>query len=716
METMNINLNEQQSRAVTTTSRYVRVIAGAGSGKTRVLTMRVGYLIETLGVEPKRIVAITFTNKAANEMKKRIQDQLGVKGLGPQISTIHSLCVRILREDIRNLGYPANFTVLDQDDQKSILREAYKVRNLDVKTISFSQMLDYIADCKAMHIDYERAKELSNGFSRNLEKAEVYGYYLKRQDEMFALDFDDLLLWTVKLLKTFPQVLEKWQYRFQYILVDEFQDIDAVQYELIKLLAGSKNDVYVVGDPDQTIYTWRGANVEIIMNFEKDFKPCETILLTQNYRSSPMILNAANSLIQYNRMRVEKELFTNRTKGKKVVHYAAHSEDDEAVYIARKILEIHKKTGTYNDIAVLYRANYLSRSLEKGLRDFHIPYVIYGGIRFYDRAEVKDMLSYLRMLVTADDLAFKRVMNQPKRGLGGKAQDALFDASRKYGCTMYEAIDKAEVTKSALNSLHDFRSMIEGFKSLMGTVPLDQLLEKIFEETGYRAMLEKDKEDEKISNVKEMMNDIESFIMNYPDATLAGYLQMVNLYTEREDEMETEFVQLMTIHAAKGLEFSTVFVAGLSEGVFPSDRTIAEGLKGLEEERRLAYVAYTRAKDELYLTEPQGFSFVLSKARVASRFIKEIDDRYIEHTGNGYEFGFNRNTVTANAPSGSSGQALQAAPALKAEKYRNGDRVTHEVFGDGVVISIKGKSMDVAFPFPYGVKTLMMGHPAIHKK
>ncbi|MBQ4374304.1 MAG: UvrD-helicase domain-containing protein, partial [Erysipelotrichales bacterium] len=363
---MKIQLNEQQKKAVTTTSRYVRVIAGAGSGKTRVLTMRVGYLIETLGVEPRKIVAITFTNKAANEMKKRIRDQLGERGLGPHISTIHSLCVRILREDIRNLGYPSNFTVLDQDDQKAILREAYKERNLDVKTISFSQMLDYIADCKAMRIDAKRALELSNGYARNIEKAEVYAYYLKRQDEMFALDFDDLLLWTVKLMKKFPPVLEKWQYRFQYILVDEFQDIDAVQYELIRLLAGSANDVYVVGDPDQTIYTWRGANVEIIMNFEKDFQPCETILLTENYRSAPTILNAANSLIKYNRMRVEKELFTRKTEGKKVVHYAAHSEEDEAVYIARKILDIHKKTGTYNEIAVLYRANYLSRSLEKG--------------------------------------------------------------------------------------------------------------------------------------------------------------------------------------------------------------------------------------------------------------------------------------------------------------------------------------------------------------
>ncbi|MBQ1385852.1 MAG: UvrD-helicase domain-containing protein [Erysipelotrichales bacterium] len=709
---MKIQLNEQQKKAVTTTSRYVRVIAGAGSGKTRVLTMRVGYLIETLGVEPRKIVAITFTNKAANEMKKRIRDQLGERGLGPHISTIHSLCVRILREDIRNLGYPSNFTVLDQDDQKAILREAYKERNLDVKTISFSQMLDYIADCKAMRIDAKRALELSNGYARNIEKAEVYAYYLKRQDEMFALDFDDLLLWTVKLMKKFPPVLEKWQYRFQYILVDEFQDIDAVQYELIRLLAGSANDVYVVGDPDQTIYTWRGANVEIIMNFEKDFQPCETILLTENYRSAPTILNAANSLIKYNRMRVEKELFTRKTEGKKVVHYAAHSEEDEAVYIARKILDIHKKTGTYNEIAVLYRANYLSRSLEKGMRDFHIPYVIYGGIRFYDRAEIKDMLSYLRMLVTADDLALKRVINMPKRGLGQKTQDQLFEIAREKGITMYEAIPHAKLSKAASNSLESFTEMIEGFKKLTETLPLDRLLEHIFESTGYRAMLEKDKEDEKIFNVKELMNDIADFTEQYPDATLSEYLQMVNLYTDRDDTMETDYVQLMTVHAAKGLEFETVFVAGLSEGVFPSDRTIAEGLKGLEEERRLAYVAYTRAKKELILTEPQGFSFVLSKARVASRFIKEIDDRYIEHVGNGYEFGFNRDNAAGQTVS----PVNTVAVGPKAEKYRNGDRVTHEVFGDGVVIQIKGKSMDVAFAYPFGVKTLMIGHPAIHKK
>ncbi len=707
---MAVVLNEMQEKAVTTASHYVRVVAGAGSGKTKVLTMRVAYLIEKIGVDPKKIVAITFTNKAANEMKKRVKDLLGEVGNGPHISTIHSLCVRILREDIRNFNYPANFTVLDVDDQKAILKEAYDLLGIEVKAISYSEVLNYIADNKVEKVSPDQALIMANGHEITVLKAKAYAYYSRRQDQMYALDFDDLLLWTVRLFKKFPIVLGKWQHRFQYILVDEFQDIDKVQYELIKQLADSTNEVYVVGDPDQTIYTWRGANVEIIMNFEKDFSPCETIILAQNYRSTPMILNGSNSLIAHNRQRLEKNLFTDKSEGDKIVHYSAASSEAEAMWITMKIMDLKKKGASYADIAILYRANYISRTLEKSLRDFQIPYVIYGGLRFYDRAEIKDMLCYLRMLVTGDDLAFKRVVNMPRRGVGSKTLGDLFEASRKNQITMYQAIDKISVGPVIKNSLDSFRKMIERFKQQQKELSLDKLLETVFEDTGYRAMLEKEHEDERILNVKELINDMTDYMQAYPDSNLEEYLQMVNLYTDQDEVKSAEFVQLMTIHAAKGLEFDTVFVAGMSEGIFPSQRALIDGPKALEEERRLAYVACTRAKNKLFLSDPQGFSYVLSNNLVPSRFINEIDEKYRSDIGRRIEVGLEKVQQSVQD------KGDNFAVPSKTTKYRNGELITHAVFGDGVVVKINGNIMDVAFNYPYGVKSLMMNHPAIKKK
>ncbi|MDD6467941.1 MAG: 3'-5' exonuclease [Erysipelotrichaceae bacterium] len=707
------SLNENQRKAVTSTSQYVRIIAGAGSGKTRVLTTRIAFLVNTVGADPRKIAAITFTNKAAKEMKQRVEAMLGAQGLGVHISTIHSLCVRILREDIMCMKMPRNFTVLDQEDQKSVLKEAYKELGLEVKSLSYGSCLDYISNCKAAGISYENAVKLACNQKREKDKAEVYRYYTERLKSMYALDFDDLLLWTVRMFKLYPDVLQKWQYRFQYLLVDEFQDIDNIQYELITQLAGAHNQVYVVGDPDQTIYTWRGANVEIIMHFEKDFQPCETIVLNENYRSTPMILNGANSLIQNNRFRVEKDLYSKREDGEKITHYTAISEDAEALWIAQKIVELHRIGKRYSQIAILYRANYISRSIEKGLLDYQIPYVIYGGIRFYDRAEVKDMLSYLRLLTGADDLAVKRILNVPKRGLGNKTVDTLLELSRKGHTTMYEIMKQPGHFKGKTEQmLQQFVQLVETWKQKMQDMELDQVLEMVFEESGYRTMLEATKEDDRISNIKELMNDLHDFSVNYPESDLSEYLQMINLYTERDetDLRDADFVQLMTIHASKGLEFDYVFVAGLSEGVFPSERTLQEGTKGLEEERRLAYVAYTRAKNKLFLTEPQGFSFVLSKPRTASRFIHEIKDDYIEHLG--HSFGVRETGPKAYTQTSVPKETM---PKRKSS-FKAGDLVNHSVFGDGVVIKMNGNMMDVAFDFPHGIKTIMVNHPSITKK
>lgn len=713
-------LNDAQRKAVLTTANYVRIIAGAGSGKTRVLTSRIVHLIEEIGADPKTIVAITFTNKAANVMKERIANMLEEKGAGVHVSTIHSLCVTILRRDIVAMDYPRNFTVLDADDQKSILKEAYREFGLDKSKFSYAGMLDYISNNKSAHIDPDKAYILAGTDPNEKDKARVYDFYVNREHKLYALDFDDLLLMTVDMFEKFPEILRKWQRIFHYIHVDEFQDIDKVQYRLITLLAGSENDVYVVGDPDQTIYTWRGADINIIMNFERDFPSAETIFLKQNYRSDAPILNGANCLIKNNRNRLDKDLFTSRDGGEKITHYKGVNEEYEALWVASKIEEGYKQNKPLTDYAVLYRANYLSRSIEKSLVDAHIPYVIYGGIRFYDRAEIKDALSYLRMVITQDDLSFKRIINTPKRKIGQKTIDTIYDRSRELDCTMYEVLQREKLFKGTTQqTLENFVAMVERWREKKDD-PISNQLERILDESGYRFMLETDNETERLENLKELISDVSEFQKTYPDSSLEEYLQMVNLYGDRSDFTDGNYVQLMTVHAAKGLEFDTVFVIGLSEGIFPSERTLNEGVKGLEEERRLAYVAYTRAMHKLYLTESGGYSYQTGRPKSTSRFVKEIDDEYIEHIGANFEYRKpvempledleERYTRRGELPE----RPLQKQP--NASRMKKGDLVEHTVYGSGVVLNINDNIMEIAFSHPYGIRKIMAGHPSVTKK
>lgn len=712
------NLNKNQKQAVETKSKYVRIIAGAGSGKTRVLTTRIAWLIESGLAWPNKILAITFTNKAANEMKERVRRLLLDQGGQVWISTIHSLCVRILREDIPCLGYPRNFTVMDQDDQKAVLKEAYKEFNLDKQTYSFASMLDYIANNKAAEISAERAYMLAGTIEKEKNKAKVYEYYLNRQHKLYALDFDDLLLKTVKLFESFQEPLEKWRKRFSYIHVDEFQDIDEIQYKLIKLLCGTENSLYVVGDPDQTIYTWRGADVNIIMNFENDFSPLETIILNENYRSTPEILNGANSVIQYNKYRVEKELYTSNSSKEKITHYTSASEEYEARWIANKIIELHKNGKEYRDIAILYRSNYLSRALEKGLLDGHIPYIIFGGIKFYERAEIKDALCYLRMIEQADDLAFLRIINNPRRGIGNKTLDTILAKAKEEDLSMYEVVKKYSLFSGKVqSSLDNFVRMVEKWRSLKKDTDISKLLERVLEDSGYRKMLEEDKETERLENLKELINDVQSFSANYPESTLDEYLQLVSLYGSRAEEESGQAVSLMTIHAAKGLEFDVVFVAEMSEGIFPSDRSMQDGLKGIEEERRLAYVAMTRAKEKLYLTDAGGFSYILQKVRTQSRFIDEIDENMVEHLGSGVErlnasmeISLKDEVVAEYRPFENHLEKRDRAG------YKKGDHVIHGIFGEGIIVRINGKVLEVAFAYPHGIKKIMANHPSIRRK
>lgn len=706
------SLNDKQKEAVIDESKHLRIIAGAGSGKTRVLTMRIAYLIEQKHINPKNVLAITFTNKAANEMKNRISEMLGEAGDGAFISTIHSLCVRILKEEIGLFGYPKNFTIVDADDQKTILKEAYKEFNIDKKDLSYGSALDYIANCKYEELSYEKAMDQAYGEKKLVDKANVYKYYDERLKSLYALDFDDLILFTVRLFKLHKDILKKWSSKFIYIHVDEFQDIDKTQYELIKLLSSTHDNVYVVGDPDQTIYTWRGADVNIIVNFDKDFKNTKTIILNQNYRSTNNILEGANSLIKYNKSRVPKDLFSENGDGDKIVHKTLPDETSEAYYIVSCIQSLLKQGYEYNDIAILYRSNYLSREVEKVFIENRIPYVIYGGIRFYERMEVKDILSYLRLIVTGDDLAFQRVINQPKRGIGQKSIDTIFSLAKENNISMYEVVKQGLFAKNQ-SVLESFVDMVERWKSSLDGKPLEEVLTDVFEQSGYRSMLEKENETERIENVKSLIDDIKDYQETYPGSTLADYLSMISLYTDKANTDGSTSVSLMTIHASKGLEFKVVFVVGLSEGIFPSERTMLEQ-KGVEEERRLAYVAYTRAKEKLTLTDTSSFSYVVNSAKTTSRFVKEVDEKYIEHLDKPVlkqQSVFDVPFTTKI----SSIEPKKEAPR-RPSRYRKSDVVIHKIFGEGVVVKCDGDFVTVAFSYPHGTKTIKADHPSIRKK
>ena len=702
-----LNLNDRQLQAVTTKSQYVRVIAGAGSGKTRVLTTRILYLIDQWGIPSENILAITFTNKAAKEMKDRIEKMVDDNGNSSFISTIHSFCLYFLRREIKVLDYPSNFSVIDTDDQKLIIKEAIKQYNIENTKGEINNILNYISNNKAAGIDCLAALDMANNDKYTMY-AKAYQYYMDRCKQQYYLDFDDLLLFTNRILKTKSQIKEKWQKKYQFILVDEFQDIDNVQYELISHLASEASYVYVVGDPDQTIYSWRGANINIILDFDKKFKNAETIILNQNYRSTQNILNGANSLISYNKNRVKKDLISQNSAGDKIIHFSAGSEESESMYIVDKINSFLAKGNNYQDIAILYRSNYLSRSIEKRLVDYHIPYIIYGGIRFYERKEIKDMLAYLKMLSIKDDISVKRTINIPKRGIGDKSIDALFDYARENNLSLYQAIDTYQ--GSGEKKMKAYKQLIDELTEQSNDKSLTDLFDMVFQQSGYREMLTNSKDPEdanRLENIKELMNDIEDFSKSNVDATLDDYLANVALYTDIQNSSDENVVRLMTVHAAKGLEFDIVFVCALSDGIFPSQRSIEEsGNKGLEEERRLAYVAFTRARKVLILTDNRGFSYSEGASKRPSRFIEEIDSQYLKD--------YNK-VVNDNYYNSSSSTVISHNKTVTSSKYKNGDKVYHDVFGEGIVLKSEGGNVQIAFSFPYGVKTIAASFPKLHK-
>ncbi len=678
-------LNKEQKLAVETKAKHVRVIAGAGSGKTRVLTTRIAHLVEDRLYNPRKICAITFTNKAAGEMKERIESMLA-PDVGIYVSTIHSLCVRIIREEYEALSLVRNFTILDSDDQENLLKEAYTEYGYQRREIPFKEVLNYISNNKMASVSVKQAYLLAGSNHYEQRKAKLYDYYVNRVKQLMALDFDDLLLKVDQLFKTNERVMRKWQHRYNVILVDEFQDVDNIQYSIIDSLVGTDNELYVVGDPDQTIYTWRGANVDHIMSFQKDYPEAETITLHENYRSTQNILDGANRLIEYNSGRLEKELRTNKGLGDPVILQECYDADEEARFVISEIEKRHSKGTKLLDMAILYRSNYLSRNFEKALIKNKIPYLIYGGLRFYDRKEVKDMMSYLRLISHGDDLALKRAIVSPRRGIGEKTLDTIFVESQRRQMTMYETMKKLQDENRGSRKIAEFLYLIEGFKKQYEKNPsIRDLMIHIFDASGLRQDYEKKEEIERIENIKELMGEAKEFQVNNIDGTLQDYVQMVSLYGDRQEVLEGDFLRLMTIHAAKGLEFDTVFLVGMNDSVFPNQNAMREGKEGLVEERRLAYVAITRAMHHLLITSNDGFNYVTGLANKPSRFIREM--------------GFNEKPI----------EVIQKQSRLKHHSdvhYKKADLVVHDDFGEGIILAVDDETVKVAFNYPFGTKVI----------
>ncbi len=688
------NLNPEQYEAVTSVENHLCIIAGAGSGKTRVITTRIAHLIQQHFIKDYRILAITFTNRAANEMKERLEKLIPNSNINAM--TIHALCVRILREEIKHLGYPSQFTILDNDDQKRIITNIIKDKKIDMDSYKVSDVIAFISNNKVENVSTSEAYKYSKTDKAKLF-ATLYEKYEKRLAQLQSLDFNDLLLFARKVL-LIEEVKLKWQKRFSFIHVDEFQDVDSIQYDIIKLLVGEQSNLCVVGDPDQCIYTWRGAKMQFILQFEKDFPNVKTIILHRNYRSTQEILNASNSLIAKNQNRIEKNLVSENDKGSKVVHFSGNNENEETSFIIDKIRNIKKENHSYNEIAILYRSNFSSRSIEKALVDAKIPYTIQGSIRFFERAEIKDALSYLKMLVDSAsiDLAFDRIINIPRRGIGDKTLANIREISINEHISMYDVIKTYNfATGKIKRSLEGFVAIIEKYRNKLNELKLHKLLGLLLAEVGYYAMLQDVNDEERIENLKSLLQDIENYEENNPENGIEEYLQEVALYSEKKQQ-NLESVSLMSVHAAKGSEFDYVFIFNMSEGIFPSERSIMES--DVEEERRIAYVAMTRARKQLFLCESRGFHFNRDKMKTTSRFIREIDSRYLS----------SETKSILNKPI--------IAKLGTTNNLAKGNKIVHDHFGNGIVLSIEGNLATIAFSHPHGIKKLLASHPAIKKR
>lgn len=694
-------LNKNQLKAAEIIEGPLAIIAGAGSGKTNTITHKIAYLIDTKKFKPSKILAVTFTNKAAKEMKERITEMVGTKANSMIISTYHSLGAKILRTEIEILGYPKNFNILDNVDQKLILSPLYKKHHISPKIHSYSSTISYISRCKILGNTPEL--ELANA-KKDTEKvlAEIYKGYVEELKKIKSVDFDDLLILVHKIFTKKPAIAKKWSNKFDYVLIDEFQDTSWVQYEIIQMLA-QHNNITIVGDPDQTIYTWRQADVNLINNFKKYFKKAKIIKLEQNYRSTKTILDRANSLISKNTHRIDKKLISIKDSGDEVEFHHAFSDDAEARWVVQKINLLRKERTQLKDIAVLFRANYLSGPIEKALINEGINYVIFGGVKFFQRQEIKDVLAFLKIIHSGEEVSMRRMINVPSRKIGKVALSKLTNLSNEKGLSLHDTIIKyfggLPVADAIKGELARFMKLVHKYKAALKSNPISLVLSKFLIEVGYYEIWNSTTESGRIENVKEFLNTITSWEKENPNKGLDKYIEEISLYTDKSaHSFASDYISLMTVHSAKGLEFENVFVIGFSDGVFPSKRAMDEGGESaLEEERRLAYVAITRAKERLFITDARGYSIDHRFQKKPSRFLQDMGVDVRSFTG---EF---------------------IAPNKTEENYiknRNlleGDNVSHVKFGDGVIVNVQGDVIEIAFKAPHGTKTLMKNHKSLER-
>jgi DNA helicase II / ATP-dependent DNA helicase PcrA len=698
------DLNEQQKKAVTTTEGYVRVIAGAGSGKTRALVSRYAYLVNELGINPSNILSVTFTNKASKEMRNRVQLLVNKDHSLHYITTFHGFCVKVLREDINKIQYPKGFIILDTEDQKTILREIYSELNITSRDVKFKQCLKYINDVKSED-GYDDIKEVeSNNFnyinyvlnSKSRKPTDnifdkIFLKYLEKQQRNFALDFTDLIVFTLHIFTNHEDILKKWQERMHYVQVDEAQDNNKKQCILMDMISNKHKNLFIVGDPDQTIYEWRGASAGFLIDFDKQYQDVKTIIMNQNYRSTPNILDLGNHLIKNNSLRIDKDMITDNKKGVDVVHYHADSEFNEGVWVANEIKQLlnveskdkSKKTEP-NGIAVLYRASYISRAIEQALMREKIPYVIFGGIRFFERKEIKDILSYLRLIQFGDDFSFLRVINFPKRGLGKKFIDGIKDEAISQDKSLLESLIDKEDDPNLRSGAKEFISLYKELKSSK-VKSVSDYTKIVLDKSGVMKEYRRDGDTDRLDNINELLNSIISIEKdNDEELLLTDYLQEISLYTDMDNDNSNEQrVKLMTIHASKGLEFPYVFLCGFTDGVLPSSMSLNErGKAAMEEERRLAYVAITRAEKGFYMTESEGYNFRTGLEKYPSRFLFEISEKFYVREGkldpelikHAKDFYQNKKT------------------SLSIEnKFELGDIVVHSIWGQGEIKKVNNK-------------------------
>lgn len=733
-------LNPQQQKAVQTTNGALLLMAGAGSGKTRVLTHRIAYLLGEKGVAPWNVLAITFTNKAAREMRERIDKLVGPEAEDIWISTFHSMCVRILRRDIDRIGINRNFTILDAGDQLTVVKKIMKERNIDPKKFEPRSILAGISNAKNELLSADKyAKKITTADPYEKLTSDVYTEYQKRLLKNNSLDFDDLIMTTIQLFERIPEVLEFYQRKFQYIHVDEYQDTNKAQYLLVKHLASRFKNLCVVGDSDQSIYRWRGADISNILSFEKDYENAQVILLEQNYRSSQNILNAANAVIEKNSNRKPKKLWTDNQIGSKISYYRAATEKDEAYFVAKKIRDdIQMGNRKYTDFAVLYRTNAQSRMIEEIFLKSNIPYKIVGGTKFYDRKEIKDILAYLRLIGNPDDeISFARIINMPKRGVGATSIDKIINYGVQNGISLTAVLDEIEhvgVSAKITKAVKEFAGLLHNWVNMQEYLSVTELVEEVIEKTGYRDMLKNERSLEaegRLENLDEFLSVTQTFESQSEDKSLVAFLTDLALVADidRVDEDPTagEEVILMTMHSAKGLEFPVVFIVGLEEGIFPHTRSLMEEDE-MQEERRLAYVGITRAEEELYLSNAQMRTlFGRTSMNAASRFITEIPSELVEslnETAPKRETSFGAKGRTTSATTTRSRSAF-GRPAVKTTGgeqigWAVGDKASHQKWGVGTVVSVKGegdaKELDIAFPSPIGVKRLLAKFAPVTKQ